>query len=72
MPLAHSQFLVPSPVSLTSGYGPFLDILVAKPWPEIGIPSPTSYSASAEPTGPNKGPPYLGDHSQHDPYSSAF
>ena len=50
----------PAPVSPSWGHTPFLDILGAKPWPEMGIPSSTPYSDSAEPTGLNKGPsPFL-------------
>lgn len=53
-PQTHSQFLVPSPVSLTSGHGPFLDILVAKPWPEIGVPSPPHTLPLPSPLDPTK------------------
>lgn len=49
----------PGPISLSWGHAPFLDILAAKPWPEMGISS-TPHSDSAEPTGLNKGPsPFL-------------
>lgn len=56
LPQTHSQFLVPSPVSLTLGHGPFLDILVAKPWPEIGVPSPSHILPLPSPLDPTKAP----------------
>ena len=73
LPQTRSQFPIPGLVSRTSGHGPFLDILVAKPWTEMSFPYPTSYSASTKSAGPNKGLLHLSEATPDTtPWSNAF